>query len=86
MQRNKRRYHMTKIFLAALSATLLLNTASTTFAASKKHPASNPAATVSAPVSPEVYNARAEVRRASPASHRTPEPAYFTYATGGDNG
>jgi hypothetical protein len=77
---------MTKVILAALSATLLLSTASSTFAASKKRPAFNPAATASVRVSPEAYNARAEVRRATPARQRTSQPAYFTYATGGDNG
>src|SRR3954464_11391938 len=44
---------LSKVILTALSATLLLSSASTSFADSKKRPAPRPAATVSVPADPD---------------------------------
>jgi hypothetical protein len=88
---------LSKIILTALSATLLLSTGSTSFAASKKRPAHRPAATVSVPAErdhpysayargPYSAYARDGSVRTFHAPRQVREPDYFGYATGGDNG
>jgi len=88
---------LSKVILTALSATLLLSTASTSFAASKKRPAHRPAATVSVPAERDhSYGAYARdgdsayardgAVRTFHAPRQIREPDYFGYATGGDNG
>ena len=79
---------ITKLIATALSAALVLGTASATFAASKhkKQPAPREATVTTAPQSDNPYHSSALDQ--TPATQHVrdaiPEPQYFTYATGRD--
>lgn len=85
----------TKLIATALSAALVLGTASATFAASnnKKQPAPKKATVTTAPQPDNPYSSYGldQTRTTQPARARTPEqpvsdripdPLYFNYATG----
>jgi len=75
-----------KLIATALSATLVLGTASATFAASKSknHPAPRAATVMTTPQPDYPYYsyARGQTFRTLPARNANSEPSYFTLATG----
>ena len=80
---------ITKLIVTALSAALVMGTASATFAApkSKKQPAPREATVMTAPQPDNPYYSSAshEAQTIQPVREATiPEPSYFTHATGRD--
>ena len=76
---------VTKFLAAALSAALVLGTASATFAASKnkKQPAPRAATVTTAPQPDNAYHSYASGQTPTQSVRvAIPEPAYFTHATG----
>ena len=77
---------ITKVIATALSAALVLGTASATFAASKnkKQPAPREATvtTVPQPDNPYYSSAHDQARTTQSVRDAIPEPQYFNYATG----